>query len=98
MAALLAARPAQAPSLDQPPVPSEKRPDSVRRTALPGPREGLTNIVSAVDQAAWPIVFADVLGRITFANRAAARLIGLGPDRVALGQGLLFAKPGPAGG
>jgi PAS domain S-box-containing protein len=38
--------------------------------------------VSAVDQAAWPIVVADVLGRVTFANLAAAQLIGLAPDRI----------------
>ena len=38
--------------------------------------------MSAVDQAAWPIVAADVLGRVTFANRAAAQLIGLPPDRI----------------
>jgi PAS domain S-box-containing protein len=38
--------------------------------------------VSAVDQAAWPIVVADLLGRVTFANRAAAQLIGLAPDRI----------------
>ena len=38
--------------------------------------------MSAVDQAAWPIVVADVLGRVTFANRAAAQLIGLAPDRI----------------
>ena len=38
--------------------------------------------MSAVDQAAWPIVVADVLGRVTFANRAAAQVIGLAPDRI----------------
>ena len=38
--------------------------------------------MSAVDQAAWPIVVADVLGRVTFVNRAAAELIGLSPDRI----------------
>lgn len=38
--------------------------------------------MSAIDQAAWPIVVADVLGRITFANRAAAQLIGLAPDGI----------------
>jgi PAS domain S-box-containing protein len=38
--------------------------------------------VSAIDQAAWPIVVADLLGRVTFANRAAAVLIGLTPDRI----------------
>jgi PAS domain S-box-containing protein len=38
--------------------------------------------VSAIDQAAWPIVVADVLGRITFANRAAAQLLGQAPDRI----------------
>lgn len=38
--------------------------------------------MSAVDQAAWPIVVADVLGRVTFANRAAVQLIGLGTERI----------------
>ena len=38
--------------------------------------------MSAIDQAIWPIVVADVLGRVTFVNRAAAQLIGLTPDSV----------------
>jgi PAS domain S-box-containing protein len=38
--------------------------------------------VSAVDQAAWPVIVADMLGRVTFANRAAGQLIGLAPDRM----------------
>jgi PAS domain S-box-containing protein len=51
--------------------------------------------VSAVDQAAWPIVVADVLGRVTFANRAAAQLIGLAPDRIHGRHFTTFLSRGP---
>jgi PAS domain S-box-containing protein len=51
--------------------------------------------VSAVDQAAWPIVVADVLGRVTFANRAAAQLIGLAPDRIHGRHFSTFLSRGP---
>jgi PAS domain S-box-containing protein len=37
---------------------------------------------AAVDQAAGPIVIADALGRITYANRAAATLVGLPVERL----------------
>jgi PAS domain S-box-containing protein len=51
--------------------------------------------VSAVDQAAWPVIVADVLGRVTFANRAAAQLIGLAPDRVQGRHFSTFLSRGP---
>jgi PAS domain S-box-containing protein len=51
--------------------------------------------VSAVDQAAWPIVVADVLGRVTFANRAAVQLIGLAPDRIHGRHFSTFLSHGP---
>jgi PAS domain S-box-containing protein len=63
-------------------LPSAKRPDGARRTDLPSEDQRSADIVSAIDQAAWPIIVADVLGRVTFANHAAAHLIGLAPDRV----------------
>ena len=51
--------------------------------------------MSAIDQAAWPIVVADVLGRVTFANRAAAQLIGLAPDRIYGRHFSTFLSHGP---
>lgn len=51
--------------------------------------------MSAVDQAAWPIVVADVLGRVTFANRAAAQLVGLAPDRIHGRHFSTFLSRGP---
>ena len=37
---------------------------------------------AAVDQAAAPIVIADALGRITYANGAVAALVGMTVERV----------------
>ena len=76
-------------------LPSEKRPDSAKQTDLPNKHQASADIVSAVDQAAWPIVVADVLGRVTFANRAAAQLIGLASDRIHGRHFSTFLSRGP---
>jgi PAS domain S-box-containing protein len=63
------------------------------------PRSGsLTDIATAIDHASWPILVADVLGRVTFANRAAAQLIGLPAERVhGRHFSALLARGDPAG-
>ena len=65
-----------------PALPSPKRPHDPRPTDVPSEHQDSADIVSAIDQATWPIVVADVLGRVAFANLAAAQLIGLAPDRI----------------
>jgi PAS domain S-box-containing protein len=62
-------------------LPSAKQPNGVRPPAnIDDPSSA--KLESAIDQAAWPIVVADVLGRVTFVNRAAAELIGLPPEAI----------------
>lgn len=64
-------------------MPSKQRPPSSRPGVPHDPSRSASSVVSAIDQAAWAIVVADDLGRVTFANQAAARLAGIAPDRIA---------------
>lgn len=47
-----------------------------------GPRQIGDILRAAIDQAAGPIVVADALGRITYANDAVATLVGLSAERL----------------
>jgi PAS domain S-box-containing protein len=62
-------------------VPSADSRRAARPAAPIEPPES-EEILCAIDQAAWAIVVADGLGRVRFANRAAAKLAGLAPDRI----------------
>jgi PAS domain S-box-containing protein len=63
-------------------LPRPSRSDDVVHEDPDKAHRRLADVVSAVDQAAWPVIVADVLGRVTFANGAATQLIGLPSERI----------------